>query len=44
MPVLVQYLQALTVPAIAAFGIYIAWRQWLTAHASDGTRRFFLTK
>ena len=32
MPVLVQYLQALTVPTIAAFGIYIAWRQWLTAH------------
>jgi hypothetical protein len=32
MPVCLQYLQALLVPAIAFFAVYIAYRQWLTAH------------
>ena len=32
LPVWVQYLQALTVPAIAALGLLIAVLQWVTAH------------
>lgn len=32
LPCWVEILQALAVPAIAALGLYIAWRQWQTAH------------
>ncbi len=32
LPIWAQYLDALAVPAIAIFGGYIAYRQWLTSH------------
>jgi hypothetical protein len=32
LPIWAQYLQALSVPTVAVFGLYIGYRQWLTAH------------
>jgi hypothetical protein len=32
LPIWAHELQALSVPIVALFGLYIAYRQWVTAH------------